>query len=56
MSMQERIDDLRAQHQTLEKILDNENYQLHPDDIHIADLKKRKLAIKDRIASLEAQA
>ena len=56
MGMQERIDDLLAQHQTPERILNNENYQLHSDDIHIADLKKRKLAIEDRIASLEAQA
>ena len=56
MSMQERIDGLRAQHQNLEKMLDNENHRLHPDDIHIADLKKKKLAIKDQIASLQAQA
>ena len=56
MNMQERIDDLRAQHQDLEKILDNENYRPHHDDIHISDLKKQKLAIKDQIASLEAQA
>ena len=56
MNMQERIDDLRAQHQNLEKILDNENHRPHHDDIHIADLKKQKLAIKDQIASLEAQA
>ena len=55
MNMQERIDDLRAQHQSLEKILDNESHQLHPDDIHMADLKKQKLAIKDQIANLQAQ-
>ena len=56
MNMQERIDDLRAQHQNLEKILDAENHRSDHDDIHIADLKKQKLAIKDQIASLEAQA
>ncbi len=56
MSMQERIDGLRAQHQTLEKMLDNENTRLHPDNINIADLKKQKLAIKDQLASLQAQA
>ena len=56
MNMQERINDLRAQHQNLEKILDNENHRSHHDDIHIADLKKQKLAIKDQIASLEARA
>ena len=56
MSMQERIDDLRAQHQNLEKMLDYENDRQRLDDIHISDLKKLKLAIKDEIASLETQA
>ena len=56
MNMLERIDDLKTQHQNLEKLLDNENHRLQPDNIHIADLKKQKLAIKDQIASLEAQA
>ena len=56
MNMQERIDDLRAQHQNLEKMLDYENDRQHLDDIHISDLKKQKLAIKDEIASLETQA
>ena len=56
MRMQEQIDDLRTQHQNLEKMLDNENHRQQPDDIHISDLKKQKLAIKDQIASLEMQA
>ena len=56
MNMQERIDDLRAQHQNLEKILDNENHRPQNSDIHISDLKKQKLAIKDQIANLEMQA
>ena len=56
MNMQERIDDLRAQHQNLEKMLDCENDRQRLDDIHISDLKKQKLAIKDEIASLETQA
>ena len=56
MNMQERIEDLRAQHQNLERILDHEKHLPRPDDIHVADLKKQKLAIKDQIASLEAQA
>ena len=56
MSLQERIEDLRAQHQNLEKALDEEHHRPHPDDIQIASLKKQKLALKDQIASLEAQA
>lgn len=56
MSLQERIEDLKAQHENLEKVLDEEHHRPHPDDIHIASIKKQKLAIKDEIASLEAQA
>ena len=56
MSLQERIDDLKTQHQNLEKMLSDENHRAQPDDIQISDLKKQKLAIKDEIANLEAQA
>jgi len=56
MSLQERIDELKAKHQNLEQALEEENHRPHPDDIQIATLKKQKLAIKDEIASLEAQA
>ena len=56
MSTQERIDGLRAQHQNLEKMLDNEKHRLPPDDVNFADLKRQKLTIKDQIASRRAQA
>lgn len=56
MTMQERIEDLKAQHEHLEKVLDEENHRPHPDDLEIANLKKQKLAIKDQIASLETDA
>jgi len=56
MSLQETIEDLRSQHQHLEKALDQEHHRPHPDDYQIASLKKQKLAIKDQIADLEAQA
>lgn len=56
MTMQERIEELRTKHQDLEKALNDESHRPHPDDVHIATIKKQKLAIKDEIASLEAQA
>ena len=56
MDMQERIEELRVKHQDLEKALDDETHRPHPDDYQIATIKKQKLAIKDEIASLEAQA
>ncbi len=55
INLQERIDDLKAKHQNLEKMLTDESLRQHPDDLHITDLKKQKLAIKDEIASLKAQ-
>ena len=55
ISMQERIEDLKAQHQSLERMLDDECHRSQPDDYHITDLKKQKLAIKDQIENLKAQ-
>jgi hypothetical protein len=52
MSLDERIDALKAKHQALEAALDEENNRPRPDEMHIANLKKRKLRIKDEIASL----
>ena len=52
MSLDERIEALRAKHQALETALDEEFNRPLPDDIQIASLKKQKLRIKDEIASL----
>jgi len=54
INLQERINDLKAKHQNLEKMLNDESLRQQPDDVHITDLKKQKLAIKDEIASLKA--
>ena len=54
-NLHERIEDLKAQHKNLEKMLADESLRQHPDDFHITDLKKQKLAIKDEIESLKAQ-
>ncbi|MGB0681958.1 MAG: YdcH family protein [Magnetovibrionaceae bacterium] len=50
MSVDERIESLRAKHTALESALDRENQKPLPDDIVINDLKKQKLRIKDQLA------
>ena len=52
MSLEERIDALKSKHQALEAAIEEENNRPHPDDLHVADLKKKKLRIKDELASL----
>ena len=54
MSLQERIEALRACHQELETALKDANAR-YRDDVEVHEIKKQKLAIKDEIAQLEAQ-
>jgi hypothetical protein len=56
MSVDERIAALKAKHQALEVAIQEENNKPHPDDLHIATLKKQKLRIKDEIAGIAATA
>lgn len=55
MSLQERIEALKAKHHALETALEEEHNRPHPDDLEIVRLKKQKLQIKDEIAVLSAQ-
>jgi hypothetical protein len=50
---QERIEELRAQHRSLDHNLDNEIHRPLPNLDVVADLKRQKLRIKDEIAQLE---
>lgn len=52
MSVDERIQSLKLRHSQLENELDQENHRPHPDDLHIAEIKRQKLKLKDEIASL----
>jgi len=54
MSLEERIEALRAKHRALEAQLEEENNRPRPDDVEIHSLKKQKLQIKDQLASLTA--
>jgi hypothetical protein len=55
MSLQDRIEALKAKHHALEAALEAENGRPRPDDAEISRLKKQKLQIKDEIASLSQQ-
>jgi hypothetical protein len=55
MSLQERIEALKAKHNALERAIEEENNRPHPDDMEIVRLKKQKLQIKDEIANLARQ-
>jgi hypothetical protein len=53
MSLQDRIESLRARHRSLEEEIDREFSRPLPNVDHVADLKRQKLRIKDEIAQLE---
>ena len=55
MTVAEHVDALRAKHASLKQAVEQENQRPHPDDLHIAELKREKLRIKDEIARLEAE-
>jgi hypothetical protein len=55
MSLQDRIEALKAKHHALEEALEIENSRPSPDTAEIAKIKKQKLQIKDEIASLSHQ-
>lgn len=52
MSLQDRIETLKAKHHALEEMIEVENARPRPDDAEISRLKKQKLQIKDQIASM----
>jgi len=55
MSLASHLDELKRRHGDIEREIDEA--LLHPsvDDLQIANLKRRKLAIKDEIEKLKAQ-
>jgi len=53
MSPQDRIEELRAQHRSLEQALGQEISRPLPNESTISDLKRQKLRIKDAIFQLE---
>ncbi len=55
MSLDERIEALKAKHHALEMMIEEENNRPKPDDAAITRLKKQKLMIKDEIVNLTQQ-
>jgi hypothetical protein len=53
MTSQDRIEELRAQHRSLDNTLDSEIHRPLPDLDTVAELKRQKLRIKDEIVQLE---
>ena len=53
MTSQDRIEELRAQHRSLEDSLVQETHRLSPNPGLVTDLKRQKLRIKDQILELE---
>ncbi|QLH40110.1 MAG: YdcH family protein [Defluviicoccus sp.] len=55
MSLQDRIEALKAKHHALEVAIEEENNRPRPDEQEVSRLKKQKLHIKDEIATLSHQ-
>ena len=54
MSIEARIDSLKARHAELEEALHTEQVRPAPDEGRVHDLKRKKLAVKDEMARLAA--
>jgi len=54
MSVQERVDSLKAKHAHLESQINEETMRPMPDDMLINRLKKEKLRIKEEIERIHA--
>jgi hypothetical protein len=52
MSLDERKYSLKEKHEALKHEIEDEEKRPHPDDIHLHDLKKMKLNIKDELADM----
>jgi hypothetical protein len=52
MTMEDRVESLRARHAHLEHEIDEEAHRPLPDQVHITELKRQKLRIKEEITRL----
>jgi hypothetical protein len=55
MSLQSHLSELTAKHKALEMQIEEELSHPSSDDLAIAELKRKKLKLKDEISRLEAQ-
>ena len=54
MAGQNHIESLKDQHAELEQAIAAENSRPFPDELHIQELKRQKLRIKDEIVRVSA--
>ena len=52
MTMEDRVEALKARHALLEREIDDEAHRPLPDQIHVTELKRQKLKIKEEIARM----
>lgn len=52
MSIEDRLESLRTKHAALEAELESETHRPNPDDVHVHDLKRQKLRLKDEMHRL----
>jgi hypothetical protein len=53
MTLENRVETLRARHRSLEQAIDEESHRPSPNSDLVSDLKRQKLRIKDQIAQIE---
>jgi len=54
MSLSSHVQELKKKHQSLSEIVEMAQRSPGVDDLHIADLKKQKLRLKEQITRLSA--
>ncbi len=54
MTMSSHLNELRKKHQNLSDMVEQEQRNAGSDDLHIVDLKKQKLRLKEEISRLSA--
>ncbi len=50
MTADDRLDSLRFKHASLEREIEEEVHRPLPDELHLTELKREKLRIKDKMA------
>lgn len=54
MALDAHVDELSGKHRALDKLIQEELSHPSSDDLRIAELKRQKLIIKDRLAKLRS--
>jgi hypothetical protein len=55
MALESHLAELVEKHRSLERSIEEEMARPHADDIKVADLKKRKLRLKEQIERLRGE-